>query len=36
LIVLIVVLGSFFTIRSNFVQIRHFPHMFSVFLDSLR
>ncbi len=36
LIVLIVGLGAYFTIRSNFVQIRHFPHMFGVFRDSLR
>jgi len=36
LIVLIVGLGSYFTIRSRFVQFRHFFHMFSVFRDSLR
>ncbi|ROM92160.1 sodium:alanine symporter family protein [Pseudomonas brassicacearum] len=36
LIVLIVGLGSYFTIRSRFVQLRHFLHMFSVFKDSLR
>ena len=36
LIVLIVGLGSYFTIRSRFVQLRHFAHMFSVFRDSLR
>jgi AGCS family alanine or glycine:cation symporter len=36
LIVLIVGLGSYFTIRSRFVQFRHFLHMFSVFKDSLR
>ncbi|MDF2488313.1 MAG: sodium:alanine symporter [Pseudomonas sp.] len=36
LIVLIVGLGSYFTIRSRFVQLRHFTHMFSVFRDSLR
>lgn len=36
LIVLIVGLGSYFTIRSRFVQLRHFFHMFSVFRDSLR
>ncbi len=35
LIVLIVGLGSYFTIRSRFVQFRHFFHMFSVFRDSL-
>ena len=31
LIVLIVGLGSYFTISSRFVQFRHFVHMFSVF-----
>jgi len=36
LIVLIVGLGSYFTIRSRFVQFRHFFHMFAVFRDSLR
>ncbi|WP_437879780.1 alanine/glycine:cation symporter family protein [Pseudomonas sp. LRF_L74] len=36
LIVLIVGLGSYFTLRSRFVQFRHFGHMFSVFKDSLR
>lgn len=36
LIVLMVGLGSYFTIRSRFVQLRHFRHMFSVFRDSLR
>lgn len=36
LIVLIVGLGSYFTIRSRFVQFRHFLHMFSVFKDSLK
>ncbi|NBF00894.1 amino acid carrier protein [Pseudomonas sp. Fl5BN2] len=36
LIVLIVGLGSYFTIRSRFVQLRHFFHMFSVFGDSLK
>ncbi|MGL4316670.1 MAG: alanine/glycine:cation symporter family protein [Pseudomonas sp.] len=36
LIVLIVGLGSYFTIRSRFVQFRHFGHMFSVFKDSIR
>ncbi|WP_040260360.1 alanine/glycine:cation symporter family protein [Pseudomonas massiliensis] len=36
LIVLIVGLGGYFTLRSRFVQLRHFPHMFSVFAESLR
>lgn len=36
LIVLIVGLGSYFTLRSRFVQFRHFAHMFSVFKESLR
>ncbi|WP_434626787.1 alanine:cation symporter family protein [Pseudomonas sp. Z1-29] len=36
LIVLIVGLGGYFTIRSRFVQFRHFFHMFSVFRDSLK
>ncbi len=36
LIVLIVGLGGYFTIRSRFVQFRHFLHMFAVFRDSLR
>ncbi|MDD1506189.1 alanine/glycine:cation symporter family protein [Pseudomonas sp. CNPSo 3701] len=36
LIVLIVGLGSYFTLRSRFVQFRHFTHMFSVFKDSIR
>lgn len=36
LIVFIVGLGSYFTVRSRFVQIRHFPHMFAVFRDSVR
>ncbi|WP_137886219.1 sodium:alanine symporter family protein [Pseudomonas sp. 2FE] len=36
LIVLIVGLGSYFTIRSRFVQFRHFGHMFSVFKNSIR
>lgn len=36
LIVLIVGLGSYFTIRSRFVQFRHFGHMFGVFKDSIR
>ncbi|WNW12535.1 alanine/glycine:cation symporter family protein [Pseudomonas sp. DTU_2021_1001937_2_SI_NGA_ILE_001] len=36
LIVLIVGLGGYFTLRSRFVQFRHFAHMFAVFRDSLR
>ena len=36
LIVLIVGLGGYFTIRSRFVQFRHFFHMFTVFRDSLK
>ena len=36
LIVLIVGLGGYFTIRSRFVQFRHFGHMFTVFKESLR
>ena len=36
LIVLIVGLGSYFTLRSRFVQFRHFGHMFRVFKDSIR
>jgi len=36
LIVLIVGLGSYFTIRSRFVQFRHFGHMFGVFKESIR
>jgi len=36
LIVLIVGLGSYFTLRSRFVQFRHFGHMFSVFKESIR
>jgi AGCS family alanine or glycine:cation symporter len=36
LIVLIVGLGGYFTIRSRFVQFRHFFHMFAVFRESLR
>ena len=36
LIVLIVGLGTYFTVRSRFVQLRHFAHMFSVFKDSVR
>lgn len=36
LIVLIVGLGAYFTIRSRFVQFRHFGHMFGVFKESIR
>ena len=36
LIALIVGLGGYFTIRSRFVQFRHFFHMFTVFRDSLK
>jgi alanine or glycine:cation symporter, AGCS family len=36
LIVLMVGLGGYFTIRSRFVQFRYFLHMFAVFKDSLR
>ena len=36
LIVLIVGLGSYFTLRSRFVQFRHFGHMFGVFKESIR
>lgn len=36
LIVLIVGLGGYFTVRSKFVQVRHFLHMFGVFRDSFR
>ena len=36
LIVLIVGLGGYFTIRSRFVQLRHFFHMFAVFGGSLK
>ncbi|WP_407313751.1 alanine/glycine:cation symporter family protein [Pseudomonas sp. nanlin1] len=36
LIVIIVGLGGYFTIRSRFVQFRHFAHMFTVFGQSLR
>lgn len=36
LIVLIVGLGGYFTLRSRFVQFRHFGHMFSVFKESIR
>lgn len=35
LIVLVVGLGSYFTIRSRFVQLRHFLHMFGAFKDSV-
>jgi len=35
LIVLIVGLGSYFTLRSRFVQFRHFAHMFTVFKEAL-
>ncbi|MFV3415721.1 alanine/glycine:cation symporter family protein [Pseudomonas nitroreducens] len=36
LIVLIVGLGAYFTLRSRFVQFRHFGHMFGVFKESIR
>lgn len=36
LIVLIVGLGSYFTLRSRFVQFRHFGHMFGVFKESIQ
>ncbi len=36
LIVLIVGLGAYFTIRSRFVQFRHFGHMFRRIQESLR
>lgn len=36
LIVLIVGLGGYFTLRSRFVQFRHFGHMFGVFKESIR
>ncbi|WP_223507848.1 alanine:cation symporter family protein, partial [Pseudomonas sp. BF-B-25] len=36
LIVLIVGLGGYFTIRSRFVQFRHFLHMFGAFRDSVQ
>ncbi len=36
LIVLIVGLGTYFTLRSRFVQFRHFGHMFGVFKESIR
>jgi AGCS family alanine or glycine:cation symporter len=35
LIVLIVGLGGYFTVRSRFVQFRHFLHMFGAFRDSV-
>lgn len=35
LVVLVVGLGSYFTIRTRFVQVRYFFHMFKVFKDSL-
>jgi len=35
LILLVVGLGGYFTIRSRFVQVRHFLHMFAVFKGSL-
>ena len=36
LIVLIVGLGGYFTVRSRFVQFRHFLHMFGAFRDSVQ
>ena len=36
LIVLIVGLGAYFTLRSRFVQFLHFGHMFGVFKESIR
>lgn len=36
LIVLIIGLGGYFTVRSRFVQFRHFMHMFGVFRDSIQ
>lgn len=36
LIVLIVGLGGYFTVRSRFVQFRHFFHMFGAFRDSVQ
>lgn len=36
LIVLIVGLGGYFTMRSRFVQFRHFLHMFGAFRDSVQ
>ncbi|MNO46577.1 Amino-acid carrier protein AlsT [compost metagenome] len=35
LIVLVVGLGAYFTIKTRFVQLRYFLHMFKVFKDSL-
>ncbi|HGM6308086.1 MAG: alanine/glycine:cation symporter family protein [Pseudomonas putida] len=35
LIVLVVGLGSYFTVKTRFVQLRYFLHMFKVFKDSL-
>ncbi|VVM45562.1 hypothetical protein PS631_00520 [Pseudomonas fluorescens] len=35
LIVLVVGLGTYFTIKTRFVQLRYFLHMFKVFKDSL-
>ncbi|QXI25620.1 alanine/glycine:cation symporter family protein [Pseudomonas vanderleydeniana] len=35
LIVLVVGLGTYFTVKTRFVQIRYFLHMFRVFKDSL-
>ncbi|MET1076914.1 MAG: alanine/glycine:cation symporter family protein [Pseudomonas sp.] len=35
LIVLIVGLGGYFTVRSRFVQLRHFPRMFGVFREAI-
>ncbi|MCU0117571.1 alanine:cation symporter family protein [Pseudomonas sp. B2M1-30] len=35
LIVLVVGLGAYFTVRTRFVQLRYFLHMFKVFKDSL-
>ncbi len=36
LIPLVLGLGSYFTVRSGFVQLRYFPHMFGVLLGSWR
>lgn len=35
LIALVVGLGTYFTIKTRFVQLRYFLHMFKVFKDSL-
>ncbi|MEX5623830.1 alanine:cation symporter family protein, partial [Pseudomonas syringae] len=35
LIVLVVGLGAYFTVKTRFVQLRYFLHMFKVFKDSL-